>query len=82
MIHSGDHEFVSGTATDPCIHCNVPYEKAVHGGAEITCVPHRKSTDVVMPEPARRVYAVEDFDTIGARAAEIRKEEDVHLQGQ
>ena len=72
MIRSGDHEFVSGTATDPCIHCNVPYERAVHGGAEITCVPHRKSVDVVMPEPARRVYAVEAFDEIGARIDEIR----------
>lgn len=75
MIRSGDHDFKDGTATDPCIHCGTTYQ--LHQHKPQPCVPHR-TAERVMPEPARRVYAVEDYDTIGARIEELKNE---HVQG-
>ena len=72
MIHSGDHEFKDGTAIDRCVHCGTIYQH--HLNAPQPCVPHRTSSEKIMPEPSRRVYAVDDFDTIGKRLDELREE--------
>ena len=63
------HEF--SEANDRCIHCGTPRD--LHDKMAQPCVP-RWSTEPLRPEPTRREYALEDYDTIGKRLAELAEE--------
>lgn len=62
------HEVIDGR----CKHCN-----AVNPTALETCVMRDGTASTLLaPEPARREFAIEAFDVIGARLAELRRERD------
>lgn len=52
-----------------CIHCG-----GYKPGEAVTCVPHEDDPALLRPEPARRMYACEDFDAIGERFVELQME--------
>jgi len=70
------HEFATG-GDERCRHCGTP--RARHDQAAQPCVPRWSGTEKLMPEPARRTYASEDFDAIGARLVELAKEREAQL---
>lgn len=58
-----------------CKHCG-----AVNPTELETCIMRSgPASAMVMPEPARREYAIEDFDAIGARLAELRRERETAM---
>ena len=65
------HEVVDGR----CKHCGALKPDP----AENTCIERSGIVSELRPEPARREYASEAFDVIGARLAELRKERDAVL---
>lgn len=62
-----DHEVPPGS--DRCKWCG-----AVKPGPDSTCVPRPDVGPGMMPEPARRVLACEDADSIARRIAELKTE--------
>ena len=70
-----EHEFPPGDEpTAACIHCGTL--RGLHETKAQPCVPRWSEPEKLRPEPARRTYAFEEFDTISARIEEIRKAED------
>ena len=70
-----EHEWPEGDElTRCCTRCGTPY--GLHATKAQPCVPRWSEPEKLRPEPARRTYAFEDFDTISARREEIRKAED------
>ena len=65
-----DHQFdaVNG---GPCIRCGVV---AGSDQALLPCSPPTTVAGALAPEPAARVYGVDDFDAIRTRVEELRKE--------
>ncbi len=59
------HECVDGF----CLHCG-----ATAPATNCLCLDRPAPVSGLMPEPARRQHASEDFDAIGARLAELAKE--------
>jgi hypothetical protein len=75
------HDFDPATAV--CIHCHVPkHNVATSLGAiemkPIACI-WRWTDQAVSAEPRRTVSAADDFEMIGARAAQLRAERDAIL---
>ena len=73
------HEFPDGD--DPakrCVHCGTTW--SMHEAMAQPCVPRRpQGGEALRPEPARREYAVDDADVIGARLIELRAERDAAI---
>ena len=67
------HEFTSGA--DRCIHCGTLAARLI-ADPECPCVPHGP---VLRPEPTRRQYASEDYDTIEVRLRELEAEKTAGL---
>lgn len=61
------HEFKEGW----CVHCGAKE----HPQMTATCLSRDVPNTEVMPEPARRIPACEDGDTISRRLAELRAEQ-------
>lgn len=55
-----------------CRHCG----SAWNDNMGISCIERPGKSNKLMPEPARRVYASEAWDALGARLAELRRERD------
>jgi len=64
-----EHEFLAPGADVRCVHCGT--KQGHHRMVSQPCVPRWSEAEGPMPEPARRVYASEDFDTIHARCVEL-----------
>ena len=64
------HEWSPGNPR--CIHCGTLF--AMHAAKAQACVPRWTSAEAKRPEPVRRQYAMEDFDTIQARMKELDAE--------
>lgn len=73
-----EHEFLSGTAEARCVHCGT--KQGHHRMAAQPCVP-RWGGETLRPEPERRVYAIDDAETIHARIVELRADESAALNG-
>ena len=54
----------------PCVICGA----IRHPQMTATCFDRASPGNALMPEPARRLYASEAFDAIGARLIELGKE--------
>lgn len=67
-----EHEYMPVTADGKrwCKHCG----SMLHTRILQTCIERVSPGGLLMPEPARRSWAYEDFDAIGARLIELRKE--------
>jgi hypothetical protein len=60
-----------------CIHCGT--SRAMHNAAPQNCVPRWSEKEALGPEPGRRVYAVDDTDTIYQRIRELDMERQERL---
>lgn len=68
-----EHVWVEGW----CKHCGASeggYHQTIAAGGTSTCLERPVSPSALAREPARRTFAIEDFDVIGARVAELDKE--------
>lgn len=68
-----EHEFSEGW----CLHCGASEAGCTQVAAEgntSTCNARADTVNALRPEPARRVYASEDFDAIGERMRELEAE--------
>lgn len=69
MTEPIEHEWSPGNPR--CLHCGTLAEH--HARTAQTCVPRRGQAELhLRPEPVRRVYASEDWDTINVRLNELR----------
>ena len=64
------HQFIANA--DHCVHCGT---LKTNSGCQTVCPGPQRRDMVLRPEPARREYAVEDIETIHARLAELRAEQ-------
>lgn len=75
------HEWVQGW----CKHCGASesgYQEAISLGYGSTCLERQAEPSAHRPEPERRVYASEDYDTINSRLGELRGERDAALNAE
>jgi hypothetical protein len=63
------HDFPDGA--ERCIHCST---LRANVGQTACPGPQRHDATPLQPEPARREYAIEDYDEIGKRRAELKAE--------
>lgn len=61
------HEFIEGW----CKWCGLKENPNAH---QYGCLQRSIPSSELAPEPRRRQFALEDYDTIGARLAELAKE--------
>jgi hypothetical protein len=76
MSRSPVQEHAYDPTTDICLHCHVPksnVEKSQTEAKLITCI--WRWEDAITTERTRKISAADDFDMIGARLEQLRKEQ-------
>ena len=77
MSHIRQH---TASPSGRCLWCGAAQAES-GGWGERTCIERDDgiTASEIRPEPARRQFAFEDFDAIGGRVAELKRERDAAL---